>query len=460
MKKAFRTIIGKLMLVVCILSLLGNTKDAFAADKAVEKTPEEIYETCSKAVVEIYTLDSEDHNYIGTGFFVSKTLIFTNYHVIEAAVDIQIADYYGNIYTPSKIYGMDIENDMALIKVKESNPSYLKFETKVTPGQKVYSIGNPLGLAGYFCSGLVGVPKRTIDGKAYLQLSIPVGVGAGGGPVLNAYGKVLGVVTLSVPSAQCIGFALRAEDCKRFIDSISEDTRISLKTLYKQNKGKVKESNAYFMLETFSAESNSDDYKTGRSEISAEDAYKLASDCTATIYRFTDTGIGYGSGFFISEDCVLTNYHVIGNAAVADLIVEDYNGKQFEVKNRIDVGDGVDMVYLVLKDVSESHPFFIVNRNYVPKVGETVYVMGTPVGYDCTFSEGIVSMSKRSSDGILTLDSKYNGILEYINVTAPIATGSSGGPLINKYGEAIGVITKTIIDMDNSNLALMLKYML
>ena len=88
---------------------------------------------------------------------------------------------------------------------------------------------------------------------------------------------------------------------------------------------------------------------------------------------------------------------------------------------------------------------------YRPAVGETVYGMGSPAGYKCTFSEGIVIMSTR----------KYaleNTKMDFINISVPITQGSSGGPLINKYGQVIGINSRIINVTVNSNLAVPIKY--
>src|SRR5262249_3421737 len=72
-------------------------------------------------------------------------------------------------------------------------------------------------------------------------------------------------------------------------------------------------------------------------------------------------------------------------------------------------------------------------------IGDEVYVVGNPEGLEGTFSQGIIS-SLRGND--------------YIQITAPISHGSSGGPVLNKNGEVIGVAVGLIEEGQNLNFAI------
>ena len=74
--------------------------------------------------------------------------------------------------------------------------------------------------------------------------------------------------------------------------------------------------------------------------------------------------------------------------------------------------------------------------------GDTVYAIGNPLGLDNTISEGIISSAARVINGET-----------YIQTTAAISAGSSGGALINTQGEVIGVTSMTAVDGQNINLA-------
>ena len=74
------------------------------------------------------------------------------------------------------------------------------------------------------------------------------------------------------------------------------------------------------------------------------------------------------------------------------------------------------------------------------KIGETIYVAGNPKGLEGTFSDGLIS-SRRN-----------RGTKERFQMTAPISPGSSGGPVLNRKGEVIGVSVSAHRDMDAQNL--------
>ena len=75
------------------------------------------------------------------------------------------------------------------------------------------------------------------------------------------------------------------------------------------------------------------------------------------------------------------------------------------------------------------------------QIGETVYVAGNPLGFEGTFSDGIISGRRDSA-----------GKKERLQMTAPISPGSSGGPVLNRKGEVIGVSTSLYNPLFGQNL--------
>jgi len=87
------------------------------------------------------------------------------------------------------------------------------------------------------------------------------------------------------------------------------------------------------------------------------------------------------------------------------------------------------------------------SRGPAPAVGDSVYVIGNPLGLEGTFSEGIVS-------GV-----RATGTDSLIQMTAPISPGSSGGPVMDAAGEVIGVAVATFKEGQNINLAVPVAYL-
>ena len=181
----------------------------------------------------------------GSGFVISEDgYILTNYHVIEEAYsggyDINVmfsseSGYETTEYT-AEVIGFDRNNDVAVIKIDASGLSAatLGSSDDLRVGDTVYAVGNPLGELNYSMSeGMVSATDRLItteEGTANMfQLTAAVNEGNSGGPVYNAYGQVVGIVTArpSEEGAQGIGFAVPIDDAVHIADRyVSGDNQL------------------------------------------------------------------------------------------------------------------------------------------------------------------------------------------------------------------------------------------
>ena len=149
--------------------------------------------------------------------------------------------------------------------------------------------------------------------------------------------------------------------------------------------------------------------------------------------------LGFGSGFFVRENLIATNYHVIAGTAsgTAKLV-----GKSTTYKiEGFTATDEANDLALLKVTASGIKPLPLGNSDAI-KIGETVYVAGNPKGLEGTFSDGIIS-SRRD---------RY--AKERFQMTAPVSPGSSGGPVLNSKGEAIGIAFMTIEGGQNLNFAI------
>lgn len=178
----------------------------------------------------------------------------------------------------------------------------------------------------------------------------------------------------------------------------------------------------------------------------AEQIHDIASVYTVEINAENNTRASTGSGFFISADGkVVTNYHVIDGMTSIQVI--DYSGVTYDVTDVLAYDESIDLA--VLKIDAATVPASL-NKS-VPKTGAVVYTLGSSIGMTDTFANGIVSNGER-------VVPDYNPDMTYIQITAPISQGNSGGPLINDKGEVIGVNTWMITDAQNLNFAIPVKY--
>jgi len=150
--------------------------------------------------------------------------------------------------------------------------------------------------------------------------------------------------------------------------------------------------------------------------------------------------ISSGSGVFINnEGYIITNYHVIESNYKLNVITNEVeNGKKYNAVEIINYDTDLDLALLKINTTSKG--LYISSEK--PKLGSSVVAIGNPLGFLNTVSEGIVSGNREIEN------------TKYIQTSAPISPGSSGGALLNMYGEVIGIITAKVIDGENMNLAI------
>ncbi|MGQ0542543.1 MAG: trypsin-like peptidase domain-containing protein [Blastocatellia bacterium] len=149
--------------------------------------------------------------------------------------------------------------------------------------------------------------------------------------------------------------------------------------------------------------------------------------------------ISRGSGFFIAADRVITNRHVIERSSRVEIHLVD--GKKFPVKGVLAV-DGEGDLALLQVDVPLKYVRALPIIRSVPQEGESIVVIGNPFGLEGSVSNGIVSAVREIS-----------GYGKIIQITAPISPGSSGSPVVNMYGQVIGVATLQAAEGQSLNFA-------
>jgi serine protease Do len=151
-----------------------------------------------------------------------------------------------------------------------------------------------------------------------------------------------------------------------------------------------------------------------------------------------------GTGFAVWNDRVATNLHVLAGAREATVITTD--GRELKDIQVLGYDAAHDLAVLKLP-VNDLKPLVLGDSAHV-KPGERVVAIGHPMGLGNTVSDGIVS-AVRVMDPRVTL----------LQITAPIAPGSSGGPIFNERAEVIGIATLFAAEGQNLNFGVPVAYL-
>lgn len=174
--------------------------------------------------------------------------------------------------------------------------------------------------------------------------------------------------------------------------------------------------------------------------LSAEEVFAKISPAVVEVYAYESDGEYYnlGSGFFLDDEgTLLTNYHVVDATVSGEICTQD--GAFHDILSVLAYDPTLDLA--ILKADITGNPYLTVSQKAVA-TGETIYALGSSEGLTSTFSTGIVSAASRDFEGV-----------RYIQITAPISHGNSGGPLVNVYGEVVGVNTMGYLEGQNLNFA-------
>ncbi len=150
---------------------------------------------------------------VGTGFVIDATgAVATNLHVVVGGSDIKVRTLDGTVLTVPRVLALDPEHDLALLDVDPRSPlPVLKLgdSDKVSAGDPVIAIGNPLGVLDYTVSdGLISSVRNVSADLTLLQISAPISQGSSGGPLFNSFGEVIGVATAIFNEGQNLNFGV------------------------------------------------------------------------------------------------------------------------------------------------------------------------------------------------------------------------------------------------------------
>ncbi len=205
-----------------------------------EQNSIEVYKAVSPGVAFINTTsytqdwwgDVQEGRGNGSGSVIDANgHILTNYHVVERAQKLTVS-FGGDRTYPAKIVGGDPDTDLAVIKIEP--PTALTVvplgdSDRLSVGQKVLAIGNPFGLDRTLTTGVISGLQRPIRARngrpidAAIQTDASINPGNSGGPLLDKYGKMIGInsqILSPAGGSVGVGFAVPVNTAKRVIPQL------------------------------------------------------------------------------------------------------------------------------------------------------------------------------------------------------------------------------------------------
>lgn len=195
-------------------------------------TAQEVYRQVNPAVAVVLADLGDGSASVGTGVIFSQDgYLITNYHVVEGGQECTVALDSGRSYEAKYVAG-DADSDLAVLKVEGQDLPAAVFGDSdlLTVGDKVYAIGNPLGveLRGTLTDGIVSAIDRDVEVEdrtmTLLQTNAALNSGNSGGPLINEYGQVVGINVIKMSSdystVEGLGFAIPSALMDRMVNDL------------------------------------------------------------------------------------------------------------------------------------------------------------------------------------------------------------------------------------------------
>ena len=176
---------------------------------------------------------------LGSGMIYRKDgLILTNAHVVQDAKTVTVTLSDGRKFKDAEVLGRDVRTDIAVVKIKATDLPVVQLgdSDEVKVGNWAIAVGNPFGLDHTLTVGVISAKSREIDlaknGETrtdYLQTDASINPGNSGGPLLDIYGRVIGINNAIYSESggnQGIGFAIPVNTARNIADQLSKNGKV------------------------------------------------------------------------------------------------------------------------------------------------------------------------------------------------------------------------------------------
>ena len=199
---------------------------------------QEIYELCQPSVVAIRTTRAKQGGALGTGIIMAADgYLITNAHVLDQAVKVTVTLLADDSEYEAKLVGTDAVSDLAVLKIEAQGlkPAVFGDSGALRVGDPVIAIGNPLGteLNGTMTNGIVSAINRNViyggHSMSLLQTNAAINEGNSGGPLINAWGQVIGITNMKAfdTGVEGICFAIPVSLVQPVVDTLIAEGEVS-----------------------------------------------------------------------------------------------------------------------------------------------------------------------------------------------------------------------------------------
>jgi len=188
---------------------LANT--VAVAAPTVEKSGEQLFAELSRSTARITVHDVSGRTVgLGSGVVVGNGQVITNCHVATAGGSLSVK--VGGEQFSASVEVADEEYDLCRLNVSGLSAPTVPMGSidSLKTGQKVYAIGAPQGLELTISDGIVSAFRDMPQGRI-IQTTAPISPGSSGGPLFDAYGRLVGILTFQHRSGQNLNFAVPAD---------------------------------------------------------------------------------------------------------------------------------------------------------------------------------------------------------------------------------------------------------
>jgi Trypsin-like serine proteases, typically periplasmic, contain C-terminal PDZ domain len=194
----------------------------------------DVFSKASKSIVYIITYDSKQTPIsFGSGVVIAKNKVITNCHVLEEAIYVQIK--YDNNFYYAELSNHDVKHDLCILKIDYLNAPIVSLRNSDTLriGEKVYTIGAPLGLELNLADGLISSLRQSENANLIIT-NAPISPGSSGGGLFDSDANLIGITTLYLEGGQNLNIAIPVEWIKRLADMESEKENLRQEEEHRQ----------------------------------------------------------------------------------------------------------------------------------------------------------------------------------------------------------------------------------